>query len=220
MSAPLGFYFDFISPYAYIGWKRIHALAEKHGRKVVPVPILFAAVLDANHTKGPAEIPSKRVYVFKDAYRHAHLHHIPFGPPPAHPFNPLLALRIASLPDSAESRRRVIDILFDAVWSGGGPGVTDPEAVAHLLTREGLDGASLVARASAQEAKDAVRHATADALVRGIFGVPSIDADGEIFWGADSFPFVEARLEGRDPVANIDLTAWHELPAHVHRKGA
>lgn len=220
MTGTLGFYFDFISPYAYIGWKRIFSLAETHGRTVKPVPTLFAALLDANHTKGPAEIPSKRAYIFKDAYRHAHLHHLPFGPPPAHPFNPLLALRIASLSLSDEDRRRVIDVLFDAVWSGGGPGVTEPEVVAKLLSTEGFDGAALVARAGTQEAKDAVRHATADALARGVFGVPTVDVDGELFWGTDAFPFIVARLEGRDPVANIDLAAWHDLPVHAQRKGA
>jgi 2-hydroxychromene-2-carboxylate isomerase len=88
MSA-LRFYFDFISPYAYLGWKQVHAFARTHALEVEVVPILFAALLNANETKGPAEIPAKRIFVFKDAYRKAHQLKVPFGPPPAHPFNPL-----------------------------------------------------------------------------------------------------------------------------------
>ena len=70
--APLQLYFDFISPYAYLAWTQVHALAARHGRPVQPVPVLFAALLDANGQKGPAEIPRKRVWVFKDTLRHAH----------------------------------------------------------------------------------------------------------------------------------------------------
>jgi 2-hydroxychromene-2-carboxylate isomerase len=218
MAATISFYFDFISPYAYIGWKQIHAIARAHDREVVPVPILFAAILNANDTKGPAEIPSKRLYVFKDAFRRAAAQAIPLGPPPAHPFNPLLALRIASLPLEAAAQRLVIDTLFAAVWGGNGPGVTEPEVVATLLTRAGLDGASLVERAAGSDAKEAVRVATESAVTRGVFGVPSFDVDGEIFWGTDAFPFVEARLAGRDVIDSLDLSIWRDLPAQAHRK--
>src|SRR5687768_5710550 len=96
--APLKFFFDYVSPYAYIGWTQIHRIAEAHARSVLPVPILFAGLLNAHGQKGPAEVSAKRLYVIKDAYRKA----IRFGlpplvPPPTHPFNPLLALRVSCL---------------------------------------------------------------------------------------------------------------------------
>ena len=115
MSAPLRFYFDYISPYAYLAWTQIHALAARHGRTVEPVPVLFAALLDANGQRGPAEIPRKRVYIFKDTLRTAHLLGVPLGGPKTHPFNPLLALRVSSLPMEPETRRRLIDKLYAAV---------------------------------------------------------------------------------------------------------
>ena len=52
------------------GWR--HALAARHGLEVEPVPILFAALLDANGQKGPAEIPAKRAYLFREVVRIAH----------------------------------------------------------------------------------------------------------------------------------------------------
>jgi 2-hydroxychromene-2-carboxylate isomerase len=199
VAAPIVFWFDFISPYAYIAWTQIHALAERHGREVQPVPILFAALLDANATKGPAEIPDKRVWVFKDTLRHAHRLGIPLAPPPSHPFNPLLALRVASLPMDSALRRRVIDALFAATW-GGGPGVTDPEVVAGLVEAAGLPGADAIAQASSAEGKARVKDATAAAQAKRVFGVPSMFVDDELFWGFDSFVHVEQRLRGEDPI--------------------
>ena len=151
------FLFDFISPYAYIAWTQIHALAERHQQVVEPVPVLFAGLLNAHGHKGPAEIPAKRSYVFKDCWRKAH--HLglpPLTPPPAHPFNPLLALRAAAfpLPDAPALQRRFIDALFAATWAGGG-GVESEAAVGAIAARVGLDPAAVLAYARSEPAKAA-----------------------------------------------------------------
>lgn len=216
MSA-LPLYFDFISPYAYLAWKRAPMLAAKHGRVVLPRPILFAALLNAHGHKGPAEIPPKRIYVFKNVLRLAAAVGLPLQPPPAHPFNPLLALRIAGLPALDEaSRSRVVDALFDATW-GGGPGVEDPAVVQGVLDAAGLDGASLVAAAGAPQAKARLRETTEQALALGVFGVPTLDLDGELFWGYDAFDHVDRALAGNDPVDADALARWADLPASAKR---
>ena len=213
---PLLFYFDFVSPYAFIAWTQVHAIAERNGRSVKPIPVLFAGLLDAHGTKGPAEIPAKRVYTFRDAYRKAHRLGLPaLKPPPSHPFNPLLALRVASAPLDMDVKRRLIDALYEATWVLG-TGVETPEAVAAAATRAGLDGAALVRDAQAPEAKQRLREATEEAVARGIFGVPTVLVDGEIFWGTDGLEHVEGFLRGEDPVPK-DL-AWAERPATAIRR--
>ncbi|MFO0629538.1 MAG: 2-hydroxychromene-2-carboxylate isomerase [Polyangiales bacterium] len=216
---PIRFYFDFISPYAYVAWKRVHALAAEHDREVVCVPILFAALLDAHGTRGPAEVPATRVYVFKDALRRAAMAGLPLVPPPAHPFNPRLALRVASLDLDASTRRAVIDVLFDATW-GGGPGVTDPATVASHLARVGVDGEAAVRAAASEAVKARVRAQTDEAIARGVFGVPTLLVDGELFWGYDAFPCAALRLRGEDPVDETLLARWRDLPAAARRPGA
>jgi 2-hydroxychromene-2-carboxylate isomerase len=219
------FYFDFISPYAYVAWSAVHALAARapEPRRVAPVPILFAALLDANGQKGPAEIPSKRNYTFKDAYRKGHrLGLPPLVPPPSHPFNPLVALRVASLPrfdgaDGGEARRRVIDALFTTAWRDG-KGIETSDDVVAALSAAGLDGAMLVREAETSEVKARLKTQTAEALARGVFGVPTLIADGEIFWGVDSLELAEARLRGQDAVPRE--LAWAERPASAIRKGS
>ena len=216
MAEPIDFVFDVISPYAYIGWTQIHALAARHGREVRPVPVLFAALLQHGGTKGPAEIPLKRLYIGKDTLRTARVLGIPFGPPPAHPFNPLVALRIATIAPAAE-KRAVIDALFAATWGGGGGGVESKEAAQAALDRAGVGGAALVAAAGSEEAKAALRAETERAITRGVFGVPTMIDRGEIFWGVDSFAHFERHLAGDDPLHPEDLAGWMDLKASANR---
>lgn len=213
---PIRFLFDYLSPYAYLAWTQVHGLAERNGRSVEPVPILFAALLSTYGHKGPAEIPPKRVYVFKQVLRTAHRLGLRLAPPPGHPFNPLLALRASSLPMAAETRRAFIDRLFAATW-GGGPGVEDPAVVARLAGEVGLDGAAIVAAASTDEAKARLRSQTEAALRAGAFGVPTILVGDELFWGYDSFPDVEMHLRGEDPINDGVLARWAGLPSTATR---
>jgi 2-hydroxychromene-2-carboxylate isomerase len=105
-SSPLVFYFDFISPYAFLAWTQLPALAKRCRTTLEPVPVLFAGLLDAHGQKGPAEIPAKRRYLFKDIARKARRLGFPsISAPPAHPFNPLLSLRISYLPRRRRTQR-------------------------------------------------------------------------------------------------------------------
>jgi 2-hydroxychromene-2-carboxylate isomerase len=221
--APIELVFDYLSPYAYIAWTQIHALAARHGRAVKPVPVLFAALLDAHGTKGPAEVPAKRVWVWKDVARTAALLGLPLSPPPSHPFNPLLGLRVSSLDLREDRRRALIDGLYRATW-GGGPGITDPEVVRQIADEAGVDGAWAVEQAGTPAIKERLKAQTARALAAGAFGVPTMLVAGpegeELFWGYDSFRFLELFLEGKDPLDRGTLARFKDLPATSVRPGA
>lgn len=212
------FHFDFISPYAYLAWTQIHALAARHGRSVEPVPVLFAALLDHHGTKGPAEIPAKRRYLMFDVVRKARALGVAIGPPPAHPFNPLLALRVASVPMEAGMRRALIDRIYAAVWSGEARDVEDRAAVISLIDEVGLDGAALVAEALSIDGKARVRTQTERAIADGVFGVPTAICDGEPFWGVDSLPELERFLEDGSAVDREAVARWSALKPSAERR--
>lgn len=217
-SNSLLFFFDFISPYAFLGWTQIRAIAARSGRSVEPVPVLFAALLDAHGTRGPAEIPAKRRYLFKDVARKAHRLGVGgIAPPPAHPFNPLLPLRIASLPHPPDVREAIIDTLYRAVWTRR-RAIDEVDGVCALLDEAGFDGAALTAAAQSPEAKARLKSATESALARGIFGVPSIVDGDELFWGTDSLADLEAHLRGELP--SFSDAGWRELRPSAIRKGS
>lgn len=217
MPAPVvRFLFDFISPYAYLAWRQIHTVVERRGATIEPVPVLFAAMLNTYQHKGPAEIPPKRVYMFKDTLRRAHRLGIPLVPPPTHPFNPLLALRAASIERPAPLRRALIDALFQATW-GGGAGVAGAAEVANAATAAGLDGAKVVSDASSDEVKARLRRQTDEAIAQGAFGVPTMLVGPELFWGFDSLEHLDAYLGGEDPLDPVLLQRWSTLLASASR---
>lgn len=217
MPTAIEFWFDFISPYAYLAWHRIHPLAERHGRAVVLRPVLFAGLLNHWGQLGPAEIPPKRVWTFKQVSRRAARLGVPLQPPPSHPFNPLLGLRLASLAGLTEpERKRLVDLLFRATW-GGGPGIADADVIAPLLEADGFDSAALLEAARQDAAKQAVIAAGQQAIERGVFGVPTMLVDDELFWGDDSFDDLDGFLRGEDPLDHAGMARWAALPASAVR---
>ena len=206
------FYFDYISSNAYLAWLELPKLAAAHGRRIEPVPTLFAGLLGAHGQLGPAEVPAKGAWMARNNLRKAALLGVPLEPPIHHPFNPLLALRVSSLPASAEDRTRAIGALFGAVWVQR-QHVSEPAVVARVLDAAGLAGARLVEEAHGEPAKARLRSDTDAAIARGVFGVPTMIVGDELFWGYDDFPMLERHLAGRDPLTPEAVARWGGKPS-------
>lgn len=214
---PLYFYFDFISHNAFLAWEGIHELAARHGRGVEPVPVVFGAMLEANGQLGPAEIPAKNAWMVRDILRKAARLGLPLAPPASHPFNPLLALRAVSQPMEEPARTRLIDLLFRAAWCES-RSLEDPAVVAAIAGEAGVDGAALVARCADPAVKQALRAQTEAAIRDGVFGVPSMSVDGELFWGYDDFAHLEQYLRGEDPLGAATIARWSGVRPSVVRR--
>jgi len=115
--------------------------------------------------------------------------------PEGHPRRTVLALRAAIA--SGDALPVATAALFDAYWARG-EDLESGDVVAAALTRAGLDGRELVARAASAEVKDDLRRRTSDAVSLGVFGVPSFvlpASDGhELYWGNDRIDFVARAL--------------------------
>ncbi len=215
-SRRIRFFFDYVSPYAYLASTRIAALAARHGADVERVPVLFAGLLEAHGTRGPAEVPARRRYLIRDVARLARAFGVPFELPPAHPFNPLLALRVSSLSMPEPQRAVLVDGLFAAAWVNGRD-LADPAVVADVAASAGLPGGALDA-AAGSDAKAALRARTAEAVALGVFGVPSMIVGTELFWGCDSLPHLARHLDGEAPVPPDLAARWERLPAGATRQ--
>jgi len=188
------FFFDFISPYGWLAARQLESFPP--GLATIRYrPVLLAGLLHAHENKGPAEIPAKRVYTFTDVARWAHHLGLPYEGPPAHPFNPLLALRTCYAVKEDEARARFAKRLLIAVWEEG-KDVTSPSTIETLATECKFDAKALLTAAGSPEVKEGLKLQTQEAIRKGVFGVPSFCVDDEFFWGSDRLPFLKAYLSG------------------------
>jgi 2-hydroxychromene-2-carboxylate isomerase len=201
-------YFDFVSPYSYIAFKRLHELPRDV--QVELRPVLFAGLLQHFANKGPAEIAEKRRWTYRWCTWWAKSLGIPFRFPASHPFNPLhhLRLAIAAGPSAANVAR-----IFDAIWITGAE-ASDPAAFKALAKELGVDEAKL----ASPEVKDTLRKYTDEAAARGVFGVPTYEVDGELFWGADALGLVNAFLADPATIRNAEIRRVDGLPVGAARK--
>lgn len=201
-------YFDFVSPFAYICLHRLRELPP--GTAIELRPVLFAGLLQHHGQKGPAEIASKRRYTYRWSWWWARQLGIPLRYPAGHPFNPLHHLRLAVAAGCTEAAVRRI---FDAIWTTGAD-PADPAAFSALSRGMGVHADRL----ASQEVKDTLRRNTDEAAARGVFGVPTFEADGELFWGADSIDFLKAWLADRATLDNDEVRRMDALPVSAARK--
>ena len=195
------FWFDPISPFAYLAFERLPQVLVGCSYAVDYRPVLFAGMLQHHAHKGPAEIEPKRAWTFRHVHWLAQQHGIPMDTPLHHPFNPLPLLRLAV---ACGPNRRVVDALFQHVWRGGAD-AADPARLAALQARlsPALDPASA-------EVKAELKAHTDEAIAQGVFGVPSFGLDGRVFWGLDALEMLANALQG---------DAWFDGPAW-DREGA
>ena len=202
-------YFDFISPFSYLHWQKIRPLAE--AGRVEPVPIVFGSVLASLQIRGPAEIPRKREFIYRQAVWQARRDGTAIAFPPQHPFNPLPALRLCV---AAGATPAAIGAIFDAIWREG----RLPDSAAALAGEGAALGIADVAGAIADPAvKDALRANTDAALAAGVFGVPTLAIGEDLFWGNDSHELMLAVLDDPGLLREGPLAGVSVLPVGVER---
>ena len=204
----VNWYFDFISPFAYLQSSRLDDFTEH--ALVRCKPVLLAGLLKHHGTKGPAEIPAKRGWTYEHALWLAQRNNLPMRLPAAHPFNPLPLLRLSV---RLGNRVHVVQRLFAYVWRDGHlPG--DAQAWQALLDELGVQLGEL----DAPEIKQALRDSTAEAIAAGVFGVPTAVVDGHVIWGFDATDMVHAKIADDPFFESAELAAAHELPVGVQRE--
>lgn len=203
-------YYDIVSPYAYLPLAEIDRLPPDIA--VTPKPVLLAALLNHWETKGPAEIPPKRLHTYRQCMWLANARGIPLRFPPQHPFNPLAALRLlCALGPTLEHVRIASGFVFH---HGNDP--STPEGLA--LLGKALSVNEPASLASETSAKNKLRTNSDEALARGIWGVPTFDVRGELFWGDDSFPMMLDFLQNPELFATMEMKRLAALPVGASRR--
>jgi 2-hydroxychromene-2-carboxylate isomerase len=203
-------YFDFVSPYSYL---QLGPIRELHARlEITPIPIVFGAVLKHHGQLGPAEIRGKREFTYRFVQWSAAREGVALKFPPAHPFNPIAALRLCI---AASTTWPAIAAIFEHIWKEGRAG-DDAESLADVGRVLGIDDvAAAIAR---EDVKAALRANTEAALAAGVFGVPTLRVGGELFWGHDATPMIGDWLADPQRFADAEYRRIAALPRAIERK--
>lgn len=213
----LDFYFDYISPYAYFSWRKIRDFCADHNLELILHPVVFGKLLDHWGQLGPAEVPPKRKWLMSYCIRYAKQHGFQFVGPKKHPFNTLTALRL-SLPEvCSQEQMRIADTIFTASWAQG-KDLGDRNELIDALNAADFDGEALVRDTESSTIKDLLKKSTADAIERGVFGVPTVIIDDQLFWGNDQFEHMAMHLNGEDGVSEELLKKVLKRERGIDRK--
>ena len=204
-------YFDVISPFAYLQAMRLDQLPDRVS--LICKPTLFAGYLNHWGHLGPAEIEPKKVFIFRQCAWRARRMGVDFKLPPNHPFNPLRALRLA---EALDGDLKAVQAIFRSVWVDGDLPDND-EGWAGIQASAGvIDGDALV---NDPEIKARLKANGDRAIAAGAFGVPTFVIGGEVFWGDDAFDMVLDYLENPDMFFDDDMKrAVGLVPTAVRRR--
>jgi 2-hydroxychromene-2-carboxylate isomerase len=201
----LRIYYDYSSPWAYLGVERVRAVLERTRAEAVWCPILLGGLF---RDLGQVDVPllamsaPKRAYTLRDLEREARRAGLPFRFPTRFPLRSVQLLRVELALEAAPARDAFRRLAMRGVWAEDAD-PSDP-ATLRAWVAGALDAAraevsveDILVRSESLEIKDALREATTHAGRAGVFGVPTFvvgDDDAQLYWGQDRLGLVEDAL--------------------------
>ncbi len=192
------FYFDFLSPYAYLAHHRLAELAQRYGCVLDYRPIDLAQAKELVGNTGPTsrEIPIKLKYLRQDLARWAQRYGVPFAPPSGYGSQRLNVGAFYALDRGLAAS--YVQAAWPRVWSEGGA-MNDDALLADVAGRMGWNANDFLAYVSGVEGAARLTQATETATQSGVFGVPMMRIDDQMWWGNDRLHFLEDYLKGNTP---------------------
>jgi 2-hydroxychromene-2-carboxylate isomerase len=201
-------FFDLVSPFSYLHYHKLKPLRER--LEIEAVPVLFAGLLKHWGTKGPAEVPPKRLHTYQYCVWAAEQQGLPFNMPRRHPFNPLAAQRLLVAVGASDA---AVEAAFLFVYGEG----RDPE---HELTAmaERLKVSDVGELVASVGVKQQLVNNTQQAIDLGVFGVPTLLFRNRLFWGSDTVDWVQQFLDQPDLFQQPEYEAAASLKFGTERK--
>jgi 2-hydroxychromene-2-carboxylate isomerase len=189
------FWFDYTSPYTYLAAERLLTEPQFKAVDIVWRPFFLGGLFKLTGNRPPAEVAPKGPYMFRDLLRLARHFNIPYRFPPNFPVLTLLALRGATALEKSGHPRRLDyhAAVFRAYWRDERD-ISDEAIWREIVGEIGIDADALMAEATSEPVKTALKEATEEAANRGLFGAPSFFVDNEMYWGMDRLFLIEKAL--------------------------
>jgi 2-hydroxychromene-2-carboxylate isomerase len=196
MSKQIDYYFTLISPFAYLGSKRLEEIAREHRADVRVLPVNFGAIFPKTGGLPLAKrAPERQAYRFVELERWRDHLDMPLNLRPKFftAQEQLAARLVIAAVKTGGDPLRLAHAIMRAVWAEDRD-IADAETLRAIASETGHDASALMAEAEKPETLAAYDAQTEEALSRGVFGAPTYVINGELFWGQDRLDFVERAL--------------------------
>jgi 2-hydroxychromene-2-carboxylate isomerase len=194
LATTIEFFFDFASPYAYLAHVRLPEIARRNRCSISYRPVDLPEIKRAAGNIGPSShfLPARKRYIQQDTARWARRYGVPIAQPSN--FDSVRLNRGVFLAIGRGVATEYVDAVGRRVWAEGGA-MSDESLLAAVAADIGWDAKEFMLYTTSEAAAACHRAAIEAARERGVFGVPTMVVDDELWWGNDRLPFVESCLE-------------------------
>ena len=198
MTSTIEFIFDFGSPNAYLAYKALAPVAERHSADIKILPCLLGGIFKETGNQAPMlayqGIKGKLEYDRLEFSRFLTKHGISdFKFNPNFPVNTVMLMRGAIVAEMEGILDRYVEAGLKMMWEDGLK-MDDPEVFVSALDDAGFDGAHFAKRIQEDDVKAKLFENTAAAIERGTFGIPTFYVDGEMYFGKERMGQIEEQL--------------------------
>jgi 2-hydroxychromene-2-carboxylate isomerase len=194
MPRQVEFFFDVVSPTAYLAHKRLPAIVQRTGAELVHRPMFLGGIMQGSGNRPPGMVAAKGKWMSADMQRFAKKFDAPFAYSPYFPVNSLPVMRGLTAWLGSPEFPALLDAMFNASWRDQ-VNLGDKAEIARVAGLAGIDGASFVAAAEDPANKEKLKATTDEALARGVFGAPTFFVGDEMHFGQDRLDWVEDALK-------------------------
>ena len=189
MTNHIDFYFDIISPYSYIAYKKIQ---KKKNIIFNYKPIFLGGLHNLAGIGAPAFNKYKMKNMKKDCDLVAQKNSIDFKWNSKFPINSLYLMRgYLYIPD--DQKNKYLNTFFEAYWKDN-LDLSNDEEIIKLLNTLNIDNEKFLNEIKEQSIKDSLKDATSEAFKKEVFGAPTFIANNKIFWGQDRLEYAVEEL--------------------------
>ena len=187
MTKVIDFYFDFISPYSYLAYKKLENLNKENKINIIYKPILLGGLHKLGEITAPAFNKRKMKNMKNDCKLIAKKNNIEFKWNIKFPINSLYLMR-GYLVLEKEFKSKFFDICFDAYWKNN-IDISQDESLIQILDKAEIEKENFFKLINDQKIKDQLKKLTNQAFEKDIFGAPTFIVNNKIFWGQDRLEY-------------------------------
>jgi 2-hydroxychromene-2-carboxylate isomerase len=187
MTKSIDFYFDFISPYSFLAYKKLNKINQNNKYKINYKPILLGGLHNLGGITAPAFNERKMKNMKNDCNLIAIKNNIEFKWNDKFPINSLYLMR-GYLILKNKLKDKFFDACFNAYWKNN-IDISNEKKIYEILEFCEIDKKEFFLKIQDQKTKDQLKYLTNLAFEKDIFGAPTFVVNDKIFWGQDRLDF-------------------------------